>query len=205
VRPCNAELRRILSTKLTTVAQICCLVPGGAPGAQEVGAEGREGSVRTRGGAGGAGLVVINTHLFFHPGASHIRMLLLAAILGEAKAARDAWEAELGVPLAIVFAGDFNSEPDTGAIEFVASGCVSAVHPEWVAAAGFAWGDTQGEEAAGEEFGSDDVGAAGENADAEPALTGKQGGQSAGEEQRRKTAELERYEEFEWHWQMKFR
>ena len=188
-RPCNAELRRIIATKLTTVAQVLCLVPNraaavDAEGAQEEGGE-----------AAATGLVVINTHLFFHPGASHIRMLLLSAILNEAKVARDAWERETGVRLALVFAGDFNSEPDTGAVEFVASGRVSAQHPEWVAAAGFAWGDTEGEEAE-EDLGSGDMegGGGGEGTGGSEAasLTGKQGGVGEGEEQRRRSAMAER-------------
>jgi hypothetical protein len=115
---------RILSSKLTTVAQICCLVPW----TEGVGAQ--------------KGLVVVNTHLFFHPGAAHIRMLLVSAILREVKAARQKWEAETGLPLAVILAGDLNSEPDTGAIQLLGSGQVSAQHPEWLAAASFAWGDT---------------------------------------------------------------
>ena len=83
-RPCNAELFRILATKLTTVAQICCLVPNQTSLGEAGGPEKASKSKTT------AGLVIINTHLFFHPGASHIRMLLLSAILKEAKAARDA-------------------------------------------------------------------------------------------------------------------
>ena len=99
-RPCNAELARIVSTKLTTVAQISCLVP--TPTAAT-----GDGAVHTP----RRGVVVVNTHLFFHPGASHIRLLLLSAILTEVKEARSRWERETGAELAIVFAGDFNSEP----------------------------------------------------------------------------------------------
>jgi 2',5'-phosphodiesterase len=123
-RPCNKELARILSSKLTTVAQLCCLVPA---------TEGEQ------------GLVVVNTHLFFHPGASHIRMLLVSAILREVQAARQEWERQTGLRLAVILAGDLNSEPDTGAIQLLGSGHVSALHPEWVAAAGFAWGDGDAE------------------------------------------------------------
>jgi|LauGreDrversion2_3_1035106.scaffolds.fasta_scaffold103193_1 2',5'-phosphodiesterase len=124
-RSCNRELARILSSKLTTVAQICCLVP-----------------CTTEGAGAQKGLVVVNTHLFFHPGAAHIRMLLVSAILREVQAARQKWEGETGLPLAVILAGDLNSEPDTGAIELLGSGQVSAQHQEWVAAASFAWGDT---------------------------------------------------------------
>jgi hypothetical protein len=46
------------------------------------------------------------------------------ALLGEAAAARDAWERASNLSLAIVFAGDLNSEPDTGAIQLVATGQV---------------------------------------------------------------------------------
>ena len=37
--------------------------------------------------------------------------------------------------------GDLNSEPDTGAIRYLASGQVKSSHPEWEAHAAFAWGD----------------------------------------------------------------
>lgn len=37
--------------------------------------------------------------------------------------------------------GDLNSEPDTGAIRYLASGQVASSHPEWEAHAAFAWGD----------------------------------------------------------------
>ena len=37
--------------------------------------------------------------------------------------------------------GDLNSEPDTGAIRYLASGQVTSSHPEWEAHAAFAWGD----------------------------------------------------------------
>jgi hypothetical protein len=46
------------------------------------------------------------------------------ALLGEVAAARDAWERASNLSLAIVFAGDLNSEPDTGAIQLVATGQV---------------------------------------------------------------------------------
>ena len=144
--PCNQELARILASKVTTVAQFVCLVPKGRDGGEDTReAAERRGQDRVR------GLVVVNTHLFFHPGAAHIRMLMLDALLREVCAAREAWEAESGATLALVFAGDLNSEPDTGAIEFLASGRVAAHHPEWAAASGFAWGDADDEAGEGEE------------------------------------------------------
>ncbi len=117
----NAHLARVLATKLTTVAQIVCLVPaggvsrsggegggetergGGGSGEREGGGsggvggggggegEGGGGVLRSEeegegGGSGGGdrvdGLVVVNTHLFFHPGAAHIRMLQVHAMPG---------------------------------------------------------------------------------------------------------------------------
>lgn len=64
-------------------------------------------------------LCVINTHLFFHPRASHLRTLHTAAILGEAKAmvhaATLSWPKSLGgSPPAVLFCGDLNSGHNKG-------------------------------------------------------------------------------------------
>jgi hypothetical protein len=60
------------------------------------------------------------SYIFF----SLFSVVQVHALLGEAAAARDAWERASNLSLAIVFAGDLNSEPDTGAIQLVATGQV---------------------------------------------------------------------------------
>ena len=65
--PGAEELRRVLTEKLSTVAQLALLTPrewaaGGAPDP-----------------AGRGALLVVNTHLFYHPMAGHIRMLQASA------------------------------------------------------------------------------------------------------------------------------
>jgi hypothetical protein len=65
--PGAEELRRVLTEKLSTVAQLALLTPrewaaGGAPDP-----------------AGRGALLVVNTHLFYHPMAGHIRMLQACA------------------------------------------------------------------------------------------------------------------------------
>lgn len=56
-------------------------------------------------------LCVVNTHLFFHPKASHMRTLMTAAIVVEALHAIDAVvnEHSQAVRPALIFCGDFNS------------------------------------------------------------------------------------------------
>ncbi len=66
---CNSA-RQVLRTKLTTVAQLALLAPRAAEPPPPAGPAG------PAGGPPGPGRVcVANTHLFFHPGAGHIRML----------------------------------------------------------------------------------------------------------------------------------
>ncbi|EKX52965.1 hypothetical protein GUITHDRAFT_43640, partial [Guillardia theta CCMP2712] len=114
-------------SKLSTVAQVVALGP--RDGAGEEG-----------------GLIIVNTHLFFHPEASHIRMLQVSAILTEAMDMKERMEERSQRACAVLFVGDLNSEPDTGAIELLAGGAVSPQHPEWEAHAGFRWGDNGEEE-----------------------------------------------------------
>lgn len=59
-------------------------------------------------------LCVVNTHLFFHPKASHIRTLHVAAMLAEAHALMQEAAAQLGRPPALLFCGDLNSDKNDG-------------------------------------------------------------------------------------------
>jgi 2',5'-phosphodiesterase len=83
--------------KVTTVAQLVLLVPtggsqgpsgsGGGTGDGQTGAAEAEAAAAAQGAGGAPPLVVVNTHLFFHPFAPHIRSMHVAAMLEEAAAA----------------------------------------------------------------------------------------------------------------------
>ena len=82
-------------------------------------------------------MCVVNTHLYFHPGASSIRTLQLYAILKEAEAWLVGSAAAGEVRPAVLFCGDLNSEPDTAAIELLQTGQVGRDHYEWQTAREF--------------------------------------------------------------------
>lgn len=89
---------RECAVQVTTVAQLTVLAPvGGAP---------HDGP-----------LCVVNTHLFFHPRAPHIRTMHTAALLAEASALIDgaAPAQQLrGQRPALLFCGDLNSDMNDG-------------------------------------------------------------------------------------------
>ena len=82
--------------QVTTVAQLTVLQPVG-PGASLEGT-----------------LCLLNTHLFFHPRAPHIRTLHVAAMLAEARALADSAAPELPQAPALLFCGDLNSDLNDG-------------------------------------------------------------------------------------------
>ena len=59
-------------------------------------------------------LCVVNTHLFFHPKASHIRTLHAAAMVAEAHAIMQEFGRQLGRTPALLFCGDLNSDKNDG-------------------------------------------------------------------------------------------
>ena len=63
-------------------------------------------------------VLVINTHLFYHPGAPHVRNVTVAVLLRAAQRILAAY-----CPYAaVVLCGDFNSYPDTGVVEYLLAG-----------------------------------------------------------------------------------
>ena len=88
--------------------------------------------------------VVANTHLFFHPDAPHVRLLHTNTIL---ECADNVWKEhassdhETGQPFPLIFAGDLNSTPETGPVEFLSTGQVYVQREEWERGAVFRWGD----------------------------------------------------------------
>ena len=59
-------------------------------------------------------LCLLNTHLFFHPQAPHIRTLHVAAMLAEARALAESAAPELPQAPALLFCGDLNSDLNDG-------------------------------------------------------------------------------------------
>eukprot|EP00667_Euglena_gracilis_P003444 EG_transcript_3451 len=104
-------------TNVSTVAQLTLL--------QDLSADGRL-------------LAVVNTHLFFHPSAPHIRALQVALILSEVHSALSGRS-----EAAVLFCGDLNSTPDDrgrGLYDFVGSGAVPASARLWWDGRNFKWG-----------------------------------------------------------------
>ncbi|ABO99714.1 predicted protein [Ostreococcus lucimarinus CCE9901] len=97
----NAELAMALK-KITSIAQLA--------------------RVKVR--ASGKSLCVGNTHLFFHPGAMHLRVLQAHEFTTRATAFA------AGDPL--VLCGDFNGEPEDGVIRYLTKGEISASDEDWV-------------------------------------------------------------------------
>eukprot|EP00798_Chlamydomonas_sp_ICE-L_P031102 gene31102-6232_t len=115
----SKELTKALQ-KVTTVAQVTVLEPTSTSSSQET------------------PIVVMNTHLFFHPYAPHIRNMHTAAILEEA------WALIQGLALekepAIMFVGDLNSDLNDGVVELLQSGKLAPDFWDWDMGAAFKWG-----------------------------------------------------------------
>ena len=112
------------------MAQMLLLTPAGA-------AAGRD----TRAGEASPVVCVVNTHLFGHPDATHVRLFQAACVMRrlEALAARIRAPARAdGAPaLAVVLCGDLNSQPEEAVRDLLVTGSVSAAHADWQRAAQF--------------------------------------------------------------------
>ncbi|CAE8585904.1 unnamed protein product, partial [Polarella glacialis] len=93
-------------------------------------------------------VLVCNTHLYFANNARHIRAMQTALILEDAEKMSALAMEKYGVRPAVLFLGDLNSEPDTGAVELLGTGSVSAAHPDWARCAPFRWGFASSRQAA---------------------------------------------------------
>ncbi len=96
---------------MATIGQLTVLAPAAGPG---------DGAAPAAGGGGrpdDGPLCVVNTHLFFHPRAPHIRAMHAAALLAEAGAQVGdvaAAPALAGRRPALLFCGDLNSDLNDG-------------------------------------------------------------------------------------------
>lgn len=97
----NEGLGRGRGAQVSTICQITVLEPvSGGPGEQAQ-ADG--------------GLCVVNTHLFFHPNAPHIRTIHTAAMLAEAdRLLQEVGPGPQGARPALLFCGDLNSDLNDG-------------------------------------------------------------------------------------------
>jgi 2',5'-phosphodiesterase len=167
--------------KVATIAQMVLLVPRAAAAAAADGSNGSSAAAAAgSSGSNGVSMVgvpapvlMINTHLFFHPYAPHIRTLHTAAILEEAAAALAALQQQqqldavpegftkadktllqqLGSmpPPTVVFCGDLNSDLNDGVpgvIELLQTGQLAADHWDWKMGAAFRWGKDEEDYAA---------------------------------------------------------
>jgi mRNA deadenylase 3'-5' endonuclease subunit Ccr4 len=80
-------------------------------------------------------VLVINTHLFFHPSAPHVRNITVAILLRAAARIIGSKSPEASV----LFCGDFNSHPATGVVELLLTGTLPSSHTEWQAGFDFRW------------------------------------------------------------------
>jgi len=123
-------------SKVNTVAQLAVLesVPGSSSA------------------AGSSSVVVANTHLFFHPGAVHLRVMQARWLLRHAEGMRCRWiEGEgAGKKAGLVVCGDFNGEPFDGVIRFIREGALGAGDTDWALGSVFRWGGTSSRAAAKE-------------------------------------------------------
>ena len=110
--------------KVNTIAQVAVLIP-------------------TAHGSSRPPLVVANTHLYFHPGATTVRVLQLDALLRAVAGVRADWEmqqrTEQNGPLSFVLCGDLNAEPHDAAVQYLTQGFLDATHPDWSTGAAFAF------------------------------------------------------------------
>lgn len=142
------HLRRTLAN-VSTVGIVATLEPKPVTDKKD---DGKPPASRARGD-----VTVANAHLFFQPGATHVRILQTRWLLRHADIARKRREAELlltsgassspGAPArplrcALVVCGDMNAEPFDGAARFAAEGAIGAGDADWALGSAFRWGGT---------------------------------------------------------------
>ncbi|XP_005090525.1 2',5'-phosphodiesterase 12 [Aplysia californica] len=78
----------------------------------------------------GSYLCVANTHLYFHPRACNVRLIQGATALRYLQSVCQTYEQE-GSQVALVFCGDFNSDPLVGVYQLYTAGWVPADYQDW--------------------------------------------------------------------------
>ena len=100
--------------KVSSIAQVCVLVPSTADSPPGSSQEAASSATSDRGAGSDEPLCVVNTHLFYHPRAPHIRNMQMAAILAEAEAVMQAPAAAGPGRPALLLCGDLNSGLNQG-------------------------------------------------------------------------------------------
>ena len=81
----------------------------------------------------GHGLIIGITHLYFKPEADHIRLLQTALCLGHLeKTLKLMKESNPKMQFSVILAGDFNSTPPFGVLQFLREGTINDAHPDWL-------------------------------------------------------------------------
>jgi len=88
--------------------------------------------------ASGTLMVIANTHLFFHPGARHIRLLQAMCLVQQVHELREKHSIQ-GVLPRLLLCGDLNCTPDQAVVQYLLEGKVASEHPDWEHAAEFRW------------------------------------------------------------------
>jgi len=77
-------------------------------------------------------LLVVNTHLYFHPRGSHVRLAQTQILLTEMEGVVEEMRKEYpGRTISYLFCADMNSYPSSGAIELIKSGKLAGNHTDW--------------------------------------------------------------------------
>jgi 2',5'-phosphodiesterase len=148
----SPALREALQ-RVGTVAQLLLLAPTDAAIAAAAAAAEAAGGPAAEAAAAAAAtrpLLLVNTHLFYHARAPHVRSLHVWAMLQEAAELAAAAQSDpalaaacRGARPALVFCGDLNSDINDGipgAVELLRAGRLPARWWDWAAGARFAWG-----------------------------------------------------------------
>ena len=81
-------------------------------------------------------LCILNTHLYFRPEATNIRLLQMAVLLNHFRVfidnVKEQFGAENVVKIAPLICGDFNSTPKLAVIEYLTSGKICNSHSVWI-------------------------------------------------------------------------
>jgi hypothetical protein len=79
------------------------------------------------------GLIIGITHLYFKPEADHIRLLQTALCLGHLEnTLKFMKESNPKMQFSVILAGDFNSTPPFGVLQFLREGTINDAHPDWL-------------------------------------------------------------------------
>ena len=78
------------------------------------------------------GLIVATTHLYFRPDADHLRLMQIALCTHHIEEMlENVKQSYPGTNFSVILAGDFNSTPPFGVLEFMREGKIEENHPDW--------------------------------------------------------------------------